>query len=128
MCVSGRYVFSICVFRCDKKSENLPVIVDGRNVLRIDTTVAKNLALLVSDLATRNQKLIFWNWSEDAKQTLICYDPSIAAYCKSSDSIIQIFKGKISDSHNFFFNCLFINRLLSGLQYKYFLWYIFILN
>ncbi|EFN74604.1 Sodium-independent sulfate anion transporter [Camponotus floridanus] len=78
---------------CDKKSENLPVIVDGRNVLRIDTTVAKNLALLVSDLATRNQKLIFWNWSEDAKQTLICYDPSLAAYCKSSDSIIQLFKG-----------------------------------
>ncbi|XP_011253126.1 sodium-independent sulfate anion transporter isoform X4 [Camponotus floridanus] len=77
---------------CDKKSENLPVIVDGRNVLRIDTTVAKNLALLVSDLATRNQKLIFWNWSEDAKQTLICYDPSLAAYCKSSDSIIQLFK------------------------------------
>ncbi|XP_029172774.1 sodium-independent sulfate anion transporter-like isoform X4 [Nylanderia fulva] len=76
---------------CDKKLENLPVIVEGRHVLRIDATVAKNLALLVSDLASRDQKLIFWNWCEDAKQTLICYDPSLAACCRSSGTITQIF-------------------------------------
>lgn len=110
MCISKKYLFPICVFRCDKKSENLPVIVDGRNVLRIDTTVAKNLALLVSDLATRNQKLIFWNWCEDAKHTLICYDPSLAICCKSSASITHIFSGKILNSHTFSFNKLLVYK------------------
>lgn len=81
------------MFRCDKRLGNLPVIVEGRHVLRIDATVAKNLALLASDLATRDQKLIFWNWCENAKQTLICYDPSLEARCRSSGSITQIFSG-----------------------------------
>ncbi|XP_071555391.1 sodium-independent sulfate anion transporter isoform X1 [Temnothorax nylanderi] len=78
---------------CDKRPASLPVVVEGRHVLRIDATVAKNLALLLSDLATRDQKIIFWNWCEDARRTLISYDPSLANYCKSSGSIAQIFSG-----------------------------------
>jgi len=69
-------------------------MVEGRHVLRIDATVAKNLAMLLSDLAARDQKLIFWNWCEDARRTLISYEPSLATYCKSSDSITQLFSGK----------------------------------
>lgn len=87
-----------CVSRCDKRPANLPVVVEGRHVLRIDATVAKNLALLLSDLAARDQKIIFWNWCEDARQTLISYDPSLATYCRSSGSIAQIFSGKFSVS------------------------------
>ncbi|KAG5305619.1 S2611 protein, partial [Acromyrmex insinuator] len=81
---------------CDKRPTSLPVIIEGRHVLRIDTTVAKNLALLLSDLITRNQKIIFWNWCEDARQTLISYDSSFETYCKLSGSIAQIFAGKFS--------------------------------
>lgn len=84
-----------CLSRCDKRPTSLPVVVEGRHVLRIDATVAKNLALLLSDLAARDQKIIFWNWCEDARQTLISYDPSLMDYCKSSGSIEQIFSGKI---------------------------------
>ncbi|XP_018357911.1 PREDICTED: sodium-independent sulfate anion transporter-like isoform X4 [Trachymyrmex cornetzi] len=76
---------------CDKRPISLPVVIEGRHVLRIDATVAKNLALLLSDLITRNQKIIFWNWCEDAKQTLISYDSSFETYCKSSGSIARIF-------------------------------------
>lgn len=85
-----------CVSRCDKRPVSLPVVVEGRHVLRIDATVAKNLALLLSDLEAREQKIIFWNWCEDARQTLISYDPSLATYCRSSASIAQIFSGKLS--------------------------------
>jgi len=87
-----------CVSRCDKRPTSLPVVVEGRHVLRIDTTVAKNLALLLSDLTARDQPIIFWNWCEDAKQTLISYDPSLATYCRSSGSLAHIFSGKISVS------------------------------
>ncbi|KAL6261737.1 hypothetical protein P5V15_006826 [Pogonomyrmex californicus] len=80
---------------CDKRPTSLPVIVEGRHVLRIDATVAKNLALLLSDLAARDQKLIFWNWSEDARRTLISYDPLLATYCRSCASITQIFSDEI---------------------------------
>ncbi|KAH0956012.1 hypothetical protein HN011_009689 [Eciton burchellii] len=79
---------------CDKGPRKLSVVVEGRHVLRIDATVAKNLALLLSDLAARDQKLIFWNWCEDARRTLISYEPSLATYCKSSGSIAQIFSGE----------------------------------
>ncbi|XP_032676885.1 sodium-independent sulfate anion transporter-like isoform X2 [Odontomachus brunneus] len=78
---------------CDKKSGNLPVVVEGRHVLRIDATVAKNLTLLLTDLAARDQKLVFWNWCEDAMQTLVCYEPSLATYCRSSSNMAQIFSG-----------------------------------
>jgi len=88
-----------CVLRCDKGPRKLSVVVEGRHVLRIDATVAKNLALLLSDLAARDQKLIFWNWCEDARRTLISYEPSLATYCKSSGSIAQIFSGKTLLSH-----------------------------
>ncbi|XP_011873496.1 PREDICTED: sodium-independent sulfate anion transporter-like isoform X3 [Vollenhovia emeryi] len=79
---------------CDKSPASLPVVVEGRHVLRIDATVAKNLALLLSDLAARDQKIIFWNWCEDARRTLISYDPSLATYCRSCGSIAQIFSGE----------------------------------
>ncbi|XP_014470113.1 PREDICTED: sodium-independent sulfate anion transporter-like isoform X2 [Dinoponera quadriceps] len=78
---------------CDKRPGNLPVVVEGRHVLRIDATVAKNLTLLLTDLAARDQKLVFWNWCEDARRTLICYEPSLATYCRSSGSIAQLFSG-----------------------------------
>lgn len=82
--------------RCDKQPRNLPVVLEGRHVLRIDATVAKNLTLLLTDLAARDQKLIFWNWCEDARRTLISYEPSLAAYCRSSGSIAQIFSGNVA--------------------------------
>lgn len=65
-------------------------------MLRIDATVAKNLALLLSDLEAREQKIIFWNWCEDARRTLISYDPSLETHCRSSASVAQIFSGKLS--------------------------------
>ncbi|XP_011150572.1 sodium-independent sulfate anion transporter isoform X2 [Harpegnathos saltator] len=80
---------------CDKRPGNLPVVVEGRHVLRIDATVAKNLTLLLTDLAARDQKLVFWNWCEDARRTLIRYEPSLATYCRSSGSMAQIFSGDI---------------------------------
>lgn len=64
-------------------------------MLRIDATVAKNLTLLLTDLAARDQKLVFWNWCEDARRTLICYEPSLEMYCRSSSSMAQIFSGNI---------------------------------
>ncbi|KAL0122519.1 hypothetical protein PUN28_007316 [Cardiocondyla obscurior] len=78
---------------CDKRPANIPVVIEGRHVLRIDATVAKNMALLLSDLATRDQMVIFWNWCEDARRTLISYNSSLATYCRSSGSIAQIFSG-----------------------------------
>ena len=95
--VTSRFVILLHITRCDKRPTSLPVLIEGRHVLRIDATVAKNLALLLSDLTTRNQTIIFWNWCEDARQTLISYDSSFETYCKSSGSIARIFAGKFSN-------------------------------
>lgn len=67
------------------------MVVEGRHVLRIDATVAKNLSLLLADLEARDQRLVFWNWCEEVKRTLISYDASLHTSFKSSGSIGQIF-------------------------------------
>ncbi|XP_076248706.1 sodium-independent sulfate anion transporter [Calliopsis andreniformis] len=84
---------------CDGRSEAIPVVVEGRHVLRIDATVAKNLALLLVDLEARNQKLVFWNWYEEARRTLISYDASLAMSFRTSGSIAQIFSGRSASIH-----------------------------
>lgn len=86
-------------FRCDERAETIPVVVEGRHVLRIDATVAKNLALLLADLQSRDQKLVFWNWCEEARRTLTSYDASIAMSFRTSGSIAQIFSGRIAPAH-----------------------------
>lgn len=90
---------TLLFLRCDGRAETIPVIVEGRHVLRIDATVAKNLALLLADLEARDQKLVFWNWCEDARRTLISYDPSLTMSFRTSGSIAQIFSGRIAPPH-----------------------------
>lgn len=68
-------------------------------MLRIDATVAKNLALLLVDLEARDQKLLFWNWCEKAKRTLISYDASLAMSFRTSGSIAQIFSARSASPH-----------------------------
>ncbi|XP_043482167.1 sodium-independent sulfate anion transporter-like isoform X1 [Leptopilina heterotoma] len=81
---------------CDGRRETIPVILDGRNVTRIDTTVAKNLTLLHMDLEMRKQKLILWKWCDEAKKTLTCYDSETANLFRSG-TLSQIF----SEENNF---------------------------
>ncbi|XP_051175949.1 sodium-independent sulfate anion transporter-like isoform X2 [Leptopilina boulardi] len=75
---------------CDGRQETIPVVLDGRNVTRIDTTVAKNLTLLNMDLEARRQKLILWKWCDEAKKTLTCYDSETASLFRSC-TLSQIF-------------------------------------
>lgn len=72
------------------------MVVEGRHVLRIDATVAKNLALLLADLEARDQSLVFWNWCEQVKRTLISYDASLRTSFKSCGSIAQIFSPRLA--------------------------------
>lgn len=71
------------------------VVIDGRNVTGIDATVAKNLSLLLSDLESRKLKLLFWNWCEDARRTLVAFDSSIEAHFRNSSGITQLVSGEL---------------------------------
>lgn len=79
---------------CNERSGIISVVVEGRHVRRIDATVAKNLALLLADLEAREQKLVFWNWCEEVRRTLISYDASLATSFGTSGSVAQIFSGR----------------------------------
>ncbi|XP_076379252.1 sodium-independent sulfate anion transporter isoform X1 [Megalopta genalis] len=91
---AAEYLRECVMSWCSTRSETIPVIVEGRHVHRIDATVAKNLALLLMDLEARNQKLVFWNWCEDARRTLISYDSSLTMSFKTSGSVTQIFSSR----------------------------------
>ncbi|XP_060521728.1 sodium-independent sulfate anion transporter-like [Cylas formicarius] len=44
--------------------DDATVVVDGKYVTSVDATIAKSFGDLLEDLVIRNQKLIFWNFSE----------------------------------------------------------------
>ncbi|XP_076667301.1 sodium-independent sulfate anion transporter isoform X2 [Andrena cerasifolii] len=96
---AAEYLRERVMYWCDERAQTIPVVVEGRHVLRIDATVAKNLALLLADLQSRDQKLVFWNWCEEARRTMISYDASLAMSFRSSGSIAQIFSGRIAPAH-----------------------------
>ncbi|XP_044584519.1 sodium-independent sulfate anion transporter-like isoform X1 [Cotesia glomerata] len=82
---------------CDKRSSSIPVIIDGKFIHRIDTTVAKNLGLLHTDLESRDQKLIFWNWCDGVKNTLINYDKNLTVNFRDSANVAQLLSDENSD-------------------------------
>ncbi|XP_058790464.1 sodium-independent sulfate anion transporter isoform X2 [Phymastichus coffea] len=83
---------------CDIMKDASLVVIDGRNVTGIDTTVAKNLSLLLSDLESRKLKLLFWNWCEDTRKTLVAFDSSMGAHFRNSSSITQLVSDEMETS------------------------------
>ncbi|XP_066592490.1 sodium-independent sulfate anion transporter-like [Prorops nasuta] len=96
---AAEYLREQVMSRCAKRADYIPVIIEGRHVLRIDATVAKNLKLLQVDLEARGQKLVFWNWCEETKRTLVNYDPSLSIFFSNYSSIIEIFSDRNSICH-----------------------------
>ena len=76
------------------------IVLDGHNVITIDTTVAKNLTLLKIDLNLRQQKLIFWNWLEETQQILATYDSSTSVHFKSCKNLTQLLAGNYNLKFN----------------------------
>ncbi|OXU20106.1 hypothetical protein TSAR_005452 [Trichomalopsis sarcophagae] len=83
---------------CDTIQYTNIVAIDGRNVMAIDATIAKNLSLLHNDLELRKQKLIFWNWREDARKTLVAFDGSIDSHFRTCGNLVQLVSEEISNS------------------------------
>nr|CAI5829137.1 unnamed protein product [Callosobruchus analis] len=51
--------------------EKSTVVVDGKYLGNIDSTVAKSLNTLYDELKLRDQKLVFWNFKDSVKDTCI---------------------------------------------------------
>ncbi|CAH1996916.1 unnamed protein product [Acanthoscelides obtectus] len=52
-------------------TEKSTVVIDGRYIGNIDSTVAKSLSTLNEELKLRDQKLLFWNFKDSVKDTCI---------------------------------------------------------
>ncbi|XP_068989765.1 sodium-independent sulfate anion transporter isoform X3 [Neodiprion pinetum] len=88
---AAEYLREQVIYRCKLSGETLPVVLDGRHVYRIDATVAKNLKYLQTDLESRKQMLIFWNWSPEVRQTLESYDSSLAQQFRTARTLDGMF-------------------------------------
>ncbi|CAB0038961.1 unnamed protein product [Trichogramma brassicae] len=75
---------------CDSMQNTKIVVIDGKNVRGIDTTVAKNLSLLSTDLEARKQRLVFWNWCENASSVLISFDSANKEHFKRTNALAQV--------------------------------------
>ena len=85
---------SAAIFRCDKMEHANFVIIDGKNVNEIDTTVAKNLSLMLSDLEARKQKLLYWNWHVEPRSILVTFDSSNEPLFRNCANVAQLVSGE----------------------------------
>lgn len=81
-------------FRCDTLKDTKIVVIDGRDVKYIDTTVAKNLTLLLADLEARKLQAVLWNWCEDVRKILVTFDSSTNSYFRATSNVSQLVTGK----------------------------------
>ncbi|XP_031788537.1 uncharacterized protein LOC100117667 isoform X4 [Nasonia vitripennis] len=75
---------------CDISKNTNIIVLDGRNIIGIDATVAKNLSLLNLDLESKKQRLIFWNWCENARKTLVAFDSSTDSHFRTFGDLVEL--------------------------------------
>lgn len=59
---------------------HLDIVINGLYVISIDTTVAKNIQILVKDMKTRNQGIYLWNFSNSVKRCCVDMDNQLEGY------------------------------------------------
>jgi hypothetical protein len=52
------------------------------------------MSLLFSDLYLRKQNIIFWNWYDNTRKTLVAFDINGESHFKTCGSISQLLSGK----------------------------------
>ncbi|PSN38149.1 Sodium-independent sulfate anion transporter [Blattella germanica] len=67
---AAEYIRDTVFEHCLTTDKDVLVLIDGSSVNQIDSTVAKNLQLLVEDIETRKQKIVFWKWRPSAE--IVC--------------------------------------------------------
>ncbi|KAJ8678533.1 hypothetical protein QAD02_014320 [Eretmocerus hayati] len=81
---------------CDVLKDANIVIIDGRDVKGIDTTVAKNLTLLAADLESRKLRLLFWRWNDDVRKTLLAFDASMVSHFRDASDTSQLVSDEVA--------------------------------
>lgn len=76
-------VFSYCL----KTESSVVVVVEGKNVHHIDSTVAKNISMLVEDLNIRKQRIIFWNWKHSVEVVCRSIDAKMPKYFSYKENL-----------------------------------------
>lgn len=66
---------------------NTTLVIDGRHMHSIDSTVAKNWKTLTQDLDKLQQNVVFWNWQDSATETCIKLDKELRKYFKSDETL-----------------------------------------
>ncbi|XP_011503518.1 PREDICTED: sodium-independent sulfate anion transporter-like, partial [Ceratosolen solmsi marchali] len=83
---SAEYIKQRVMTWSDLKKDINIIIIDGRNVNNIDSTVAKSFSSLFTDLKLRKQKLIFWNWHENICKILTAFNIIEESHFKTSSN------------------------------------------
>lgn len=87
---SAEYVREVIVADCNlhrDESQQSAVIIDGANLLYIDSTVAKVVKLLSEDLKVLEVPIFLWRWPPAVTQTLLGIDPKMKPLFKNGPSV-----------------------------------------
>lgn len=91
---SAEYVRESIMKSCLKKDKQALLVIDGRNMHSIDSTVAKNMKTLTQDLSTREQNVVFWNWQTASVETCLGLDRQLEKYFRNEESVEKLLQNR----------------------------------
>ncbi|KAL0278534.1 UNVERIFIED_CONTAM: hypothetical protein PYX00_000336 [Menopon gallinae] len=87
---AAEYVRDNIMKMCVKETVDTTLVVDGRRMHSIDSTVAKNWKTLTRDLEKLQQNVVFWNWQESATDTCVKLDKEMRKYFKTDEALQKL--------------------------------------
>lgn len=91
---SAEYFRDAIMHSCCDKEKDVLIILDGRNLHSLDSTVAKNLKILTDDLKLREQDIMFWNWPSSAISICLGFDKNLGKHFYSGSSVETIIQDR----------------------------------
>ncbi|XP_033611671.1 sodium-independent sulfate anion transporter-like isoform X2 [Cryptotermes secundus] len=95
---AAEYIRDVVFRYCLTKESNVIVVLEGTNVHHIDSTVAKNMTLLVEDLNIRKQKIVFWNWKHSAEVVCRGIDAKMSKYFSYEDNLECLLQDMVAEN------------------------------
>lgn len=95
---AAEYIRSLVFSHCITTENSVVVVVEGTNVHNVDSSVAKNMTMLVEDLDIREQRIIFWNWKHSVQVTCQGIDAKMSKYFSYEENLELLLQGITAES------------------------------
>lgn len=95
---AAEYIRDVVFNHSVTTEDGVVVVVEGTNVYNVDSTVAKNMTMLVDDIEIKKQKIIFWNWKHSIQVACQGIDARMSKYFSYEENLECLLQGITAES------------------------------